>query len=144
MFRKMAIALVAASVFTAPVLAQNPSLSGGGTTSTPSSEPMDKTKPEKAAESVEKSTKTITKHRTARHHRGIKTAKSSKMHATTALSGKKSSGKAAKLAKTSQVSKTAKFAKAETRRMGHGKTLSKHVYGRASKHMHTPSGTTAH
>jgi hypothetical protein len=134
MFRKMAIAFVAASVFTAPVLAQNPPLSGGGTTSTPSSDTMEKTKPEKtekSAESVEKSKKTVTKHhRTARHHRGAKAAKYSKTRTTTAMSGKESSGKTAKLAKT------------ETRRMGHGKTLSKHVYGRASKR--TPSGMTAH
>jgi hypothetical protein len=126
MFRKMAIALVAASVFTAPVLAQTPPLSGGGTTSTPSSEAVDKTKPEKSAETTEKAGKTK-HHRMARHHKhGTKAAKYGKAH-TTAMSGKHSEAKAAKLAKI------------ESRR--HGRTLPKKVYGRASKHMPSKSTT---
>jgi hypothetical protein len=124
MFRKMAIALVAASVFTAPVLAQNPPLSGG--TTSPSGETTEKAKQpektEKAAESTEKVEKKVMQHhRIARHHR----------HGT----------KAAKVGKHPSA-KTAKYAKIEVRRTKHGRTTSKHVYGKASKRM--PSGTTAH
>jgi hypothetical protein len=123
MFRKMAIALVAASVFTAPVLAQN-TLSGGATPSTPSpsTDTMDKAKPEKtekSAESVEKTEKKVTKHhKIARHHRhGAKAAKLGKAHvgATTAM-GKQPTGKTEKLTKT------------ERRKL-------KHAFGKAPKHM---------
>jgi hypothetical protein len=132
MFRKMAIALVAASVFTAPVLAQNPPLSGGSTTS-PSSETTEKAnKPEtsgKAAESTEKvEKKVIRHHRTVRHHRhGTKAAKFGKAHTATAMYGKHPSAK------------TEKYGKVEGRRTGHGRTA-KHVYGKAPKHS-MPSGT---
>jgi hypothetical protein len=135
MFRKMAIALVAASVFTAPVLAQNPPLSGG--TTSPSSETTEKAnkpeKTEKSVESTEKSVKTVIKHhRIARHHRpGTKAAKYGKAR-TTAMSGK-------------HPSKSAKYAKIESRRTGHGRISSKHVYGKAGKaSKRMPSGTTAH
>jgi hypothetical protein len=58
MFRKIAIALVAASVFTAPVLAQTTSIDSKVSPSAPA-----------AGETV-KTNKTITKHRVAlRHHR---------------------------------------------------------------------------
>jgi hypothetical protein len=116
MFRKMAIALVAASVFTAPVLAQNNTLSGGPT-STPSSDTMDKTKTEKTEKSAESTEKSAAKHhRIARHHRhGSKTTKL---------------GKPAKYGKAHTT--TSKFVKTESRR--HGKILPKPAYGRASKH----------
>lgn len=134
MFRKMAIALVAASVFTAPVLAQNNPLAGGGTTSTPSTDTTEKAKqPEKTEKSAEATTKSqkaakaaTRHHRTAaRHHRhGTKAAKYGKGHTATAMSGKHDG---------------AKTAKVEGRRTGHGRTLPKHAYGKASKH--TPSKT---
>jgi hypothetical protein len=139
MFRKMAIALVAASVFTAPVLAQNPPLSGGGTTS-PSNETQEKAnkpeKTEKSVESVEKTEKTkktakaVTKHhRMARHHRhGTKAAKYGKARST-AMSVKHPGVK------------TTKYVKVESRHTKHGRIPSKHVYGKASKHMR--SGTPA-
>jgi hypothetical protein len=137
MFRKMAIALVAASVFTAPVLAQNPPLSGG--TTSPSGETTEKaTKPEKtekSVESTEKSVTTVTKHhRIARHHRhGTKAAKYGKARTATAMSGKHSGAK------------SAKYTKIESRRIRHGRIPSKHVYGKAGKgSKRMPSGTTAH
>jgi hypothetical protein len=137
MFRTMAIALVAASVFTAPVLAQNPPLSGGSTTS-PSSETTEKAnKPEtttgKAAESTEKvEKKVIRHHRTVRHHRhGTKAAKVGKARTGTAMFGKHPSAK------------TAKYANIEGRRTGHKRTHPKHVYGKAPKHS-MPSGTKAY
>jgi len=133
MFRKMAIALVAASVFTAPVLAQNPPLSGG-TTTTPSGETMEKAKPEKtekAAESAKKAEKVVTKHRRiARHPRhGTKAAKYGKARITTAISGKHPEAK------------PAKYGKVESRRIGRGRAPSKHVYGKAPKHMPSKSMT---
>jgi hypothetical protein len=135
MFRKMAIALVAASVFTAPVLAQNPPLSGGSTSS-PSGETTEKAnKPEtteKSAESTEKVEKKVIHHRIARHHHhGTKAAKVGKARTPTAMYGKHPSAK------------TAKYAKMESRRIRHGRTPSKHVYGKAPKRT-MPSGTTAH
>jgi hypothetical protein len=137
MFRKMAIALVAASVFTAPVLAQNPPLSGGGSTTSPSSETTEKAnKPEtteKSAESTEKAEKKAMRHhRTAHHHgHGTKAAKVGKGRTATAMPGKHPSAKAGK------------YAKVEGRRTGHGRTPSKHIYGKAPKHS-MPSGTMAH
>jgi hypothetical protein len=121
MFRKMAIALVAASVFTAPVLAQDNTLSGGKNqpaTSTPSGT-IDKT--EKSTESVEKGGKSMKHHRTARHHR-TKAAKYGKAHGTTA--GKLHGAKAEKLA----------------HRTGHGRMM-KHEFGKASKHTPSTSGS---
>jgi hypothetical protein len=147
MFRKMAIALVAASVFTAPVLAQNPPLSGGSTTS-PSNETTEKaTKPEKTekpGETTEKVEKKVTRHyRTVHHHRhGTKVAKAGKPRTRTAMSARHPSAKAAKYAKHPRA-KTAKYAKVEGRRVGHGRTPPKHVYGKAPKRS-MPSGTTTH
>jgi hypothetical protein len=68
MFRKIAIALVAASVFAAPVLAQTPSIDNKVSPSAPT-----------AGETV-KTNKSITKHRVAlRHHRhGTKMVKYAK------------------------------------------------------------------
>jgi hypothetical protein len=130
MFRKMAIALVAASVFTAPVLAQD-TLSGAastskspqGTTPAPSGENADKAvnpeKAEKSAATTEKATKTVTRHhRVVSHHRrGTKTAKYVKSHTKTAMYGKHPGAKSAKVAKV------------ESRRIGHGKTLGRHALG---------------
>jgi hypothetical protein len=133
MFRKIAVALVAASVFAAPVLAQN-TLSGGSTTSTPPSDTTEKaSKPEKAEKSAESTTtteKTVKRrHHAARHHRhGGKAAKFGKAGTATAMSGKPLSTKPPKVAKT------------ETRRPGHGKLPPKRAFGRASKH--TPSEMT--
>ena len=131
MFRKMAIALLAASVFTAPVLAQNNPLAGGGTTSTPSTDTTEKAKQpektEKSVEATEKTEKSTTRHHktAARHHRhGTKAAKYGKGQTTTAMAGKHHG---------------AKTAKVDGRRTGHGRTLPKHAYGKASKH--TPSKT---
>lgn len=126
MFRKLAIALVAASVFTAPVLAQG-TLSGG-TPSTPSSDTMDKTKTEKtekSVESTEKSMKAATKpHHAARHHRhGSRMAKF---------------GKPVKYGKAHTT--TSKVVKTESRR--HGKIFTKRAFGRAYKH--TTSGMKPH
>jgi hypothetical protein len=176
MFRKMAIALVAASVFAAPVLAQgtlsgaaSPSKSPESTPVAPSGETADKAanpeKAEKSAATTEKATKatkatkTVTRHhRVVSHHRrGTKTAKYVKSHTKTAMYGKHPSAK------------SAKYATVESRRIGHGKSLSKpalgtevaksgkiprhnigraynrttsmHVYGKASKRMPSKSMT---
>jgi hypothetical protein len=122
MFRKIAIALVAASVFTAPVLAQ--STLQGGSTSTPSSEATKPEKAEKSTETPEKAEKTVKpatkRHHAARHHHHGKAAKMTKSTAMV----------------TKHV-KTPKFAKA-----GKVTKSPKRVYGRASKH--TPSGMTSH
>jgi hypothetical protein len=144
MFRKIAVALVAASVFTAPVLAQSNSLSGGSTTTNPSNEMEKAGKPEKtekSAESTEKTSKTekaektekkVTRHHHAtRHHRhGSKAAKFGKARTPTAMSGKQLSAKTPNVAKT------------ETRHIKHGKLLPKRAFGKASKH--TPSEMTTH
>jgi hypothetical protein len=130
MFRKIAVALVAASVFTVPVLAQNNPLAGGS----PSSNEEKANKPEKAekptesTEKTEKTEKTVTRHHhvARHHHHGTKAAKYGKAHSATAMSGK--------------YAKPSNMAKAETRRIGHGKPLSKRTYGRAYKHI--PSGTS--
>jgi hypothetical protein len=78
MFRKIAIALVAASVLTAPVLAQG---------TTPGDSKVSPTTPAPTASTPEKSEKAVTKvtkHRVvARHHRhGTKMAKYAKSHGT--------------------------------------------------------------
>ena len=126
MFRKMAIALVAASVFTVPVLAQNDTLSGGSSnkssqaTSPPAGESAEKPeKAEKSAEAVEKSTKKITHHRkVARHHRrGTKAAKYAKSRSTAVYAKHPSS----------------EMVKSEKRYVGQGRTTSKRAYGRVSK-----------
>jgi hypothetical protein len=125
MLRKMAIALVAASVFTAPVLAQNNTLSGGSTNkpaAPPASESMDKTeKTDKSAENVEKPGKTGKHHHAARHHHP-KTAKLNKPGTMTSKAH----------------TRTGKVAKTESRRHGHAMTT-KHAFGKAPKHMMSPS-----
>ncbi len=78
MFRKIAIALVAASVLIAPVLAQG---------TTPGESKVSPTTPAPAASTPEKSEKAVTKvtrHRVVvRHHRhGTKMAKYTKSHGT--------------------------------------------------------------
>jgi hypothetical protein len=125
MFRNIAIALVAASVLAAPAMAQNNTLSGGNQPSqskpageTP--EKADKT-PEKSAESADSTEKSATKHRrVARHHhkQGTKAAKMGKSRTSTALHGKHGN-----------------YARYEGRHMGRGR----HDYGRASRHMRSPS-----
>jgi hypothetical protein len=68
MFRKVAIALVAASVLTAPVLAQNVA-PGAGKASQTTTAPAPTVKADKAT----------TKHRmVTRHHHGVKTAEHAK------------------------------------------------------------------
>jgi hypothetical protein len=158
MFRKMAIALVAASVFTAPVLAQNDTLSGGSSsskgsqvTSPPAGESAEKAeKPEKAektAESTKKVGKTVMRHhRVARHGRhGTKAAKFAKSHAT-AIYGQH--GRTAKYTRSESrritVSKTpggqvlsSEISKSEKRHMGYGKR----AYGRVSKPMRSKTMT---
>jgi hypothetical protein len=134
MLRKMAIALVAASVFTAPVLAQNNPLSGGTanknqpSTSTPSSDSADKTeKTEKSAEAVEKTGKAGKHHHAARHHK----AKAAKL------------GKAGTTMGKLHGAKTGKFAKTE-HHAGHGRIVTKHVFGKATKHMPSTTGMGSH
>jgi cytoskeletal protein RodZ len=141
---KMAIALVAASVFIiAPVLAQNSTLSGGGssknppTTSAPSGENADKEKTdktekteklektEKSTESTEPSEKATSRHhRVARHPRHVttKTAKKvSKSHTSMAMYRKRHGTRTTKEVRG--------YAKYESRHTPHGHT---HVYGRSS------------
>jgi cytoskeletal protein RodZ len=140
---KMAIALVAASVFIiAPVLAQNNTLSGGSsknppTTSTPSGENADKEKTEKTEkteklEKTEKSTAstepsekaTSRHHRVAHHHRHVtaKTAKKvSKSRTSMAMNRKRHGTRTAKEARS--------YAKYESRHTPHGHTR---TYGRSS------------
>jgi hypothetical protein len=138
MFRNIAIALVAASVLAAPAMAQNSNtLSGGSSSSqskpsTESPEKADKT-PEKSAETADSAEKSATKHhKVARHHRhhGAKAAKLGKSR----TSGMALYGKHRGL-------RTMNEARYEGRHAGHGRTMGRHAYGRASKHMrmHTPS-----
>jgi hypothetical protein len=138
MFRKIAVALVAASVFAAPVLAQTKDNLSGGTATNPSNETEKANKPEKtekSAESTEKTEKTVTHHHhAARHHRS-KAAKAGKARTATAMYGKTLSHK-------TPGGKTSKFARTETRRVGHGKLLPKRAYGKAYRH--SPSGMTTH
>ena len=145
MFRKMAIALVAASVFTAPVLAQNDTLSGGSSTkgsqvtSPPAGESAEKAeKPEKAeksTEAIEKSVKKVTRHhRVARHHRrGTKTAKYVKSRTATVYA-KHGGARTAKYAKHEMVN-------SEKRYVGRGRTSPKRAYGRVSKQMRSKTMT---
>ena len=126
MFRKLAIALVAASVLGAPVMAQNSTLSGGQPSQTKpageSPEKAEKTPEGKTAETGETSEKSVTKHhRVARHHHhGMKTARYGKHHGP-----------------------SAKYAKSESRHMGHGRTTGRHAYG-AARHMETYGRGTKH
>jgi hypothetical protein len=164
MFRKMAIALVAASVFTAPVLAQNDTLTGGsGTKSSQVTTPpagdsaAEKAgKPEKAeksAEAVEKSMKKVTRHhRVARHHRhGTKAAKYVKSR-TAAVYAKRPGVRTAKYAKqesrrislgrtTGRQALGSEMVKSEKRYIGHGRTTPKRAYGRVSKPMRSKTKT---
>jgi hypothetical protein len=165
MFRKMAIALVAASVFTAPVLAQNDTLSGGSSTkgsqvtTPPAGESTEKAetpeKAEKTAESTKKVKvgKTVARHhRVARHGRhGTKAAKFVKSR-TTAVYAKHRDGRTAKYARSESsrmvVGKTtgrqtlsAEIVKSEKRHMGYGRTAPKRAYGRVSKPMRSKTMT---
>jgi hypothetical protein len=122
MFRKIAIALVAASALTVPVLAQQTSPSGETKLSPSTSAPT--------ITSTEKTDKLTTKptkhHMSARHHHGGKMAKYTKAHKM---------GKYAKYGK-------AKYGK-YTRPMKHGKTAAsfmstarasaKPIYSKATK-----------
>jgi hypothetical protein len=88
MFRKIAIALVAASVLTAPVLAQG---------TTPGDSKVSPTTPAPTAstpETSEKAVTKVTKHRVvARHHRrGTKMAKYAKSHGTKMVKHARSPG----------------------------------------------------
>jgi hypothetical protein len=147
MFRNIAIALVAASVLAAPAMAQNNTLSGGSPSSqtkpsTESTEKADKTPDNKSADSTVSSEKSATKHhRVARHHHhGTKAARLGKSRRNMALYGKHHGVKGAN------------YARYESRRMGHGRSMGHHAYGklshrtgsygRASKHMHMPSKST--
>jgi hypothetical protein len=129
MFRKIAIALLAASVLAAPAMAQT---TMHGKTSKATSTKSE-TKPETAADTLEKtdkisekaeksaensatSDKATTKHRrmARNHHRGTKTAKLMRKKPTkTAMHGKHHGGKGTKVAK--------------------GKTSGRHIYGSAKK-----------
>jgi hypothetical protein len=101
MFRKIAIALVAASVLTAPVLAQG---------TTPGDSKVSPTTPAPTASTPEKSEKAVTKvtkHRVvARHHRhGTKMAKYTKSHGTKMVKHTRSHGtKMVKYAKGARAS----------------------------------------
>lgn len=110
MFRKIAIALVAASALTAPVLAQQ--------TTNPSAETkVSPTAPAPSISSTEKTEKLTTKptkHRMAarHHHRGAKMAKYTKSHGA-------------------KMGKYAKYGK-YTHPMKHGRTAGKHAFGAVS------------
>ncbi len=109
MFRKIAIALVAASALTVPVLAQGTNPSGDSKLSPSTSAPTVSV-PEKTEKAVTKPTK----HRAAaRHHRHAKMAKSTKYHG-------------AKMVKYAKVGKV-------TRHYGRAKIGPKHAYGAALK-----------
>ncbi|MBO0752417.1 MAG: hypothetical protein J2P53_09910 [Bradyrhizobiaceae bacterium] len=115
MFRTMAIALVAASVFIiAPVLAQDNTLSGGSSknpppTAAPSGENADKEKAEKTEkteklEKTEKSAanadKTVTRHhRVVHHHRHVARTAKAKSRASMAMNRKHHGARAAKEAR---------------------------------------------
>src|ERR1700743_26823 len=94
MFRKLAIALVAASVLGAPVMAQTNPLAGGQPSQTKpageSPEKAEKTPENKAAESGATSEKAATKHHHAarHHHRGTKAARYGKSRSSMAMYGK--------------------------------------------------------
>ncbi len=123
MFRKIAIALVAASVLTAPVLAQQTNPSG--------ETKLSPTTPAPTVSSTEKTDKAITKvtkHRVvARHHRhGAKMAKSAKSHGA----------KMVKYAKPG--TKYGKY----TRHIGRTKTAPKHAYGAISAKSISPKALT--
>jgi hypothetical protein len=139
---KMAIALVAASVFIiAPALAQNTTLSGGSsknppTTSAPSgdadkekTEKTEKTekleKTEKSTENAEPSGKTTTRHHhVARHHRHEpKTAKKVSKSRTSMAMYRKRHG-------TRTTKEVRSYAKYESHHAPHGHTR---AYGRGSK-----------
>jgi hypothetical protein len=129
MFRKMAIVLMAASVFTAPALAQNNTLTGGTGSknpagpSAPASDGAEKADKAEKAEKPAKPGAAAAKagarhHRVARYHRHRTTATLGKARSSTiAVSGKHPS------------TRTAKFAKEESRRMVHGRTPGRHAYG---------------
>jgi hypothetical protein len=144
---KLAIALVAASVFIiAPVLAQNNTLSGGGssknppTTSGPSGENADKEKTDKTEkteklEKTEKSTENTesSEKATGRHHR---TAARHHRHGTTPTAKKVSKSRTSmamyrKRHGTRTTKEIKSYAKYETHHPPHGHT---HVYGRSTKH----------
>jgi hypothetical protein len=112
MFRKIAMALVAASVLTVPVLAQT-NAPGDGKASPLTSAPT-----VSSTEKADKAITKVTKHRiVARHHRhGAKMAKSTKYHGP----------KMVKYAKSG--TKYGKF----TRHIGRGRTVPKHAFGAAS------------
>ena len=101
MFRKIAIALVAASVLTAPVLAQG--TTPGDSKVSPATPAPTASTPEKSEKAVTK----VTKHRVvARHHRhGTKMAKYTKSHGTKMAKYTKSHGtKMVKYAKGARAS----------------------------------------
>jgi hypothetical protein len=79
MFRKIAIALVAASVFGAPALAQQTTTTPNDTKLSPSTSTPTGAPPETTEKTVTKSTK---HHVVARHHRHAKMAKAGKSHAS--------------------------------------------------------------
>jgi hypothetical protein len=148
MFRKMAIALLAASVFTAPALAQSSNtLSGGAASKNPpatsappsdTTEKADKTeKSEKSAESAEKSGKTARHHRVAsRHHRhGTKAVKIGKSRTPTAMAGKPHGARTPKYAKSESRGRTSGMAKSSMAKSGKVNPRHLHAYGRGSKHM---------
>ncbi len=104
MFRKIAIALVAASVLSAPVLAQGTTL-GDSKISPTTPAPTTSTVPK-----TEKAITKVTKHRIVGHHRhGTKMAKSTKYHGT----------------KMVKYAKYGKFAHP----MKHGRTTAKQMFG---------------
>jgi Ni/Co efflux regulator RcnB len=124
MFRKIAIALVAASVLGAPVLAQQTTTTPSDNKLSPSTSTPNATAPETSEKTVTKSTK----HRVvARHHR----------HAKVAKYGKSRGSKMAKYGKSGKSgAKYGKYTHHTSRASG------KHAYGKAmsSKPATKPSG----
>jgi hypothetical protein len=132
MFRKLAIALIAASVLGAPVMAQTNTLTGGGQPKPTGESPekAEKTPESKTAEGGETSEKSATKHhRVARHHHhGAKSTRYGRAHSSMAMHGKH------------HEPASEKYTKYESRHMGHGRT---HTYG-SSHHMETYGKGTKH
>jgi hypothetical protein len=123
MFRKVAIALVAASVLGAPVLAQQTTTTPNDSKAPPSTSAPGATTPETSEKTVTKTTK----HRVVtRHHRHAKMAKSGKSHMS-------------RMAKHGKPG--AKYGK-YTRHMSRGST--NHAYGKAGSKPATKPGAARH
>ncbi len=127
MFRKIAIALVAASALGAPVLAQQTTTTPNESKLSPSTSAPTATTPETTEKTVTKGTK----HAVARHHRNAKMAKYGKAHGSKMAKYGKAHG--SKMAKYGRSGKSgAKYGK-YTRHMGHPSTYGKAMSSKPGK-----------